>query len=283
MTVSQSLHNTEQGNKPIRHIVALSGGKDSSALAIYLRGKIQNIEYVFCDTEKELDETYEYLEKLESFLGKKIHHLQYANGYGFDDILDMKKGFLPSSEERWCTDFLKIKPYEQYIGNDSVISYVGLRADEPHRTGYISTKPNIKTVFPFKENNLHHEDIMRILEESGLGLPSYYQWRSRSGCYFCFFQQKREWVGLLENHPKLFAEAKKYEKVNPKTGTRFTWMQNESLEELEQPGRVAKIKADYEKRKKRLENSFKENQKLMNIWADDPDDEFDFSCNICHF
>ena len=283
MTGLQSLENAKQIDKPVRHIVALSGGKDSSALAIYLRGKIKDIEYVFCDTEKELDETYEYLEKLESYLGKKIHHLKYENGYGFDDILDMKKGFLPSSEGRWCTDFLKIRPYEQYIGNDPVISYVGLRADEPHRTGYISTKPNIQTIFPFKENNLHHEDIMRILEESGLGLPNYYKWRSRSGCYFCFFQQKIEWVGLLEHHPDLFAEAKKYEKLNQTSGTPFTWMQNESLEQLEKPNRVAQIKADYEKRKKRMENSFKGNQKLINVWADDQDDEFDFACNICHF
>lgn len=71
MTSLQSLENAEQIDKSVRHIVALSGGKDSSALAIYLRGKIQDIEYVFCDTEKELDETYEYLEKLESYLGKK--------------------------------------------------------------------------------------------------------------------------------------------------------------------------------------------------------------------
>lgn len=91
---------------------------------------------------------------------------------------------------------------------------------------------------------------MRILEESGLGLPNYYKWRSRSGCYFCFFQQKIEWVGLLEHHPDLFAEAKKYEKLNQTTGTPFTWMQNESLEQLEKPNRVAQIKADYEKRKK---------------------------------
>ncbi len=124
---------------------------------------------------------------------------------------------------------------------------------------------------------------MRILEESGLGLPNYYKWRSRSGCYFCFFQQKIEWVGLLEHHPDLFAEAKKYEKLNQTTGTPFTWMQNESLEQLEKPNRVAQIKADYEKRKKRMENSFKGNQKLINVWTDDPDDEFDFACNICHF
>ena len=54
--------------RPGRHIVSLSGGKDSTALAIFLRGKIPNIEYVFCDTDKELPETYEYLDRLEAFL-----------------------------------------------------------------------------------------------------------------------------------------------------------------------------------------------------------------------
>ena len=153
MTTIKQLKNSNQ-DKPVRHIIALSGGKDSSALAVYMRGKIPNVEYVFCDTEKELDETYEFLIKLEAYLGKKIHHLKYSSGYGFDDILDMKKGYLPSPNSRWCTDFLKIKPYEQYIGDDSVISYVGIRADEPHRTGYISTKSNIKTVFPFMKDNI---------------------------------------------------------------------------------------------------------------------------------
>ena len=46
--------------------------------------------------------------------------------------------------------------------------------------------------------------------ESGLGKPSYYEWRSRSGCYFCFYQRKKEWVGLLENHPDLFEKAIEY-------------------------------------------------------------------------
>lgn len=70
-----------------------------------------------------------------------------------------------------------------------MVSYVGIRGDED-RVGYISTKPNITAVFPFKQAGLGHADILRLLEESGLGLPSYYRWRSRSGCYFCFFQRK---------------------------------------------------------------------------------------------
>ena len=269
-------------DKPVRHIIALSGGKDSSALAVYMRDKIPDIEYVFCDTEKELDETYEYLIKLEAYLGKKIHHLKYSDGYGFDDILDMKKGYLPSPNSRWCTEFLKIKPYEKYIGNDIVISYVGIRADEPHRTGYISTKSNIKTVFPFMQDGINRDAVIRILEDAGLGLPEYYKWRSRSGCYFCFFQQKREWVGLMEKHRSLFDQAKLYEKKDPITGKRFTWMQDESLEELEKPERIAQIKEEYEKRKNRIKNSFKGNQKLMDIWMDDDmEDDSKLACDIC--
>jgi len=273
---------TDQAAKPVRHIIALSGGKDSSALAVYMLGKLPNVEYCFCDTEKELDETYEYLVKLETYLGKKIHFLKYSSGYGFDEILQIKRGFLPSPEQRWCTEYLKLKPYEDFIGDDPVISYVGIRADEPHRTGYISNKPNVKTALPFVEDNIRFEDVARILNESGLGVPSYYDWRSRSGCFFCFYQQKREWVGLFENHPDLFEQAKKYEKEDPVTGERYTWCQGESLDELVRPERIAQIKENYELRKAREANAFKGNQKLKDVWGEDPDDGEDLSCNICH-
>ena len=59
----------------IRHILGLSGGKDSSALAIYMRDKVPEMEYAFCDTGKELPETYEFLDRLEAFLGEKIERL----------------------------------------------------------------------------------------------------------------------------------------------------------------------------------------------------------------
>jgi len=35
--------------KPVRHILALSGGKDSSALAVFMKDKVPDMEYVFCD------------------------------------------------------------------------------------------------------------------------------------------------------------------------------------------------------------------------------------------
>src|SRR5262249_2170112 len=132
-------------------------------------------------------------------------------------------------------------PFEKYVGDDDVMMYVGIRADED-RSAYVSTKPNIKTVMPFKDDGLDIHDVHRILEESGIGLPAYYDWRTRSGCYFCFFQLRAEWVGLMERRPELFELAKEYEKTNPETDERFTWNGRESLEELSRPERVAEIK-----------------------------------------
>lgn len=144
---------------------------------------------------------------------------------------------------RWCTVKMKIKPFEEFVGDDEAISYIGIRADE-NREGYISTKPNIKPVFPFKERGLVKADILRLLEESGIGLPEYYKWRSRSGCFFCFFQRKYEWVMLAQNHPDLFAKAVEYES-NHQDGRTYTWNQGETLLELLE--RKDEIIANHEK------------------------------------
>ncbi len=232
-------------NRRTRHILCLSGGKDSTALAIYLRDRVPNLEYLFLDTEKELPETYEYLDIVEAYLGTRITRLKH-DGRGFDHHLTLRRGYLPSPRMRWCTEELKIKPLERYVGDDSVFSYVGIRADE-NRSGYVSRRPNITPVFPFKEDGVTKADVYRLLEKSGLGLPAYYRWRSRSGCYFCFFQQRIEWVGLLENHPDLFWRAAAYERTSD-SRDRFTWVASESLEELARPERVAAIKAEHAQR-----------------------------------
>ena len=262
----------------VRHILALSGGKDSSALAVYMKDRVPEMEYVFCDTGDELEETYEYLDKLEFFLGQKIIRINSDRPFSY--YLKLYRGVLPDAQTRWCTRMLKIKPYEKFVGDSNVISYVGIRADEPYRTGYISTKPGVRAVYPFVEDNIRKDDVFRILEESGLGVPSYYKWRSRSGCFFCFFQQRMEWVGLLERHPDLFQKAMEYEKIAPITGERFTWVQNESLAELAQPVRIAAIKAQYEKQKA----SSKKNQsqlRLKDIFECDSEDG-ETPCIMCH-
>ncbi|MDX2001812.1 MAG: phosphoadenosine phosphosulfate reductase family protein [Chitinophagales bacterium] len=335
----------------VRHVLGISGGKDSAALAIYVKTKYPSldIEFYSCDTGKELDETYQLIKNLEVYLGIQIKLLQAAENSSeapFDHFLKMYGGFLPSSNSRWCTKKLKLEPFEKYVGTDPVVSYVGIRGDED-REGYISTKKNIQSIFPFRKNiwsedviakvlsNQHIElirsfsqnidfgkfqdkaiqvlakkiepsftqtqklnalldtdvkgfnqlvfaflkttdyplateasfplldnedvlvrdDIFRILQESGVGVPAYYNKvdfdingktgqyaRSRSGCYFCFFQQKIEWVWLYEQHPDLYKKAIEYEKDG------YTWCQGESLQELIEPNRMGKIKSEYQRK-----------------------------------
>lgn len=340
-------------NKKVRHVLGISGGKDSAALAIYLHEQYPDldIEYYTCDTGKELEETYELIGKLEDYLQKKIVLLKGAIGSRdpFEHYYELYGGYLPSSNARWCTKKLKLEPFEEFVGDDLVISYVGIRGDE-EREGYISRKSNIQSIFPFRQNlwsedviskALHNtqipaikelytfnfpgkdlkrtieiveqpisakfqvqqkmnlllqqgvkefnrvvfdflkttnypmahqqnfalldnedilvrEDIFKLLETSGVGVPKYYKKvgfevkgqtgeyaRSRSGCYFCFFQQKIEWVWLYEQHPEKFSLAMSYE--NEKEG--FTWNQNESLKQLIEPERIEAIKAEYLSRK----------------------------------
>ena len=189
----------------VRHICGISGGKDSSALAVYMRDRISEMEYFFCDTGAELPETYEYLTRLEVILGHPIVRLNAERG--FDHWFEVFRGALPSPQMRWCTKNMKIKPIEDWIGDDETVSYVAIRADESNRKGHISTKPNIRTQFPFVEDGIDHDGVLRILDTAGIGLPTYYAWRTRSGCYFCFYQRKAEWIGLSEHHPELFERA----------------------------------------------------------------------------
>ena len=266
--------------KKQRHVLGISGGKDSAALAVYMRDRVPEMEYYFCDTGKELEETYEFVNRLEAYLGKPISRLN--DGMGFDHWLKVYRNYLPSTRMRWCTRQLKIKPFEEFLGDDEALSYIGIRADEP-RAGYISAKPNIRAVYPFKTDGIVKDDVIRILDEAGLGLPKYYEWRTRSGCYFCFFQRKAEWVGLKERHPDLFEQAKEYEKMVPNEGQRvFTWSQGESLAQLEAPERIAMIRAAHGKDLQR-EIRLSPQRRLVDILGDVLDSESDQEpCLACH-
>ncbi len=269
-----------------RHVLGISGGKDSAALAIYIKDHHpdvhEKVEYFFTDTGAELEEVYDFLAKLEAYLGKEI--IRLSSGKPFEHWLKIHNEYLPSPQQRWCTQMMKIKPFEKFVGDDPVISYVGIRADE-NREGYISHKPTIKAVFPFIENGLIRDDIFQILEDS-VGIPEYYKWRSRSGCYFCFFQRQSEWLGLKRNHPSLFEKAKAFEN---RTRTKYDWKEGEvefgghgytwssagSLEELVKRAEVREAK-DIQKPEKVSDRW----QDMLRYEGDDEDPE-DQACVIC--
>lgn len=355
----------------IRHVLGISGGKDSAALAIYMKSKypLMDIEFYTSDTGKELEETYQLIKNLEVYLGLKINLLKGAEDSSedpFDHFLKMFGGYLPSPNARWCTKKMKLEPFEKYVGEDPVVSYVGIRGDE-QREGYISVKKNIQSIFPFRKNiwskdvtfhmlhsrnegkiielakgvdfgrfkekarqiistpinssftietklnalletdikGFNHlvfkylkttkyplaledefplidnedvlikDDIFRILKESGVGVPEYYNKiefevngekgeysRTRSGCYFCFYQQKIEWIWLYEQHPDLYKKAMEYEKDG------YTWAEGESLEDLIKPERIEQIKSEYLKRTQR-NDAKKQSSLLLDILDDD--------------
>jgi len=225
-----------------RHILALSGGKDSAALAVYMKEKYPHLhmEYVFTDSGCELPETEEYLDRISAFLNIKIIRIGGASKQdrrNFEWWLKIKNYYLPSAQIRWCTEVLKLIPYANWLEkecSDTVVhSYVGIRADEKReRSGFRKCSNKLIQNHPFVCDGLVYEDIQEILERSGIGFPAYYSWRSRSGCYFCFYQTKREWIGLYDHHPDLFLRASKMEKNNPLTGKKYTWCEDVSLTEL---------------------------------------------------
>jgi 3'-phosphoadenosine 5'-phosphosulfate sulfotransferase (PAPS reductase)/FAD synthetase len=270
-----------------RHVLGISGGKDSAALAIYIKERYpdihEKVEYFFTDTGAELPEVYEFLDKLEAYLGKEIFRL--SSGKDFDHWLKVHNEYLPSPQQRWCTRTMKIKPFEAFVGDDPVVSYIGIRADE-NREGYISQKETIKPIFPFIEDGLVRDDIFQLLEDT-VGIPEYYKWRSRSGCYFCFFQRQDEWLGLKRNHPELFEKARAYEKREREkydwadgkqaiAGHGYTWSSQGSIDEL-----VARAEAK-EKKNGVIAKSNNTNERwqvtLRNAVDDDPEDQ---ACMIC--
>ncbi|MEZ8965072.1 hypothetical protein BCS96_09165 [Vibrio breoganii] len=294
----------------VLHVLGLSGGKDSAALAIYMRDNYPEIDmtYYFTDTGKELPEVIDLIDKLEGYVGKKIvdpwEELKSENTASirekkdFDYWLKQHNNYLPSPQARWCTIQMKLVPFEKWITSYldkgyKIISYVGIRHDEPLRTGYEATSnKNIETVMPFRDDGLVRQDIYDILQNADLfhdteqarnnplssqakGLPGYYDWRSRSGCTFCFYQRKIEWLRLLEKYPESFAEAEQYEKraEDERPDGTFYWLgKGTPLSTLREPKRQAQILADHEKKMQRFMKKRRIN--VLQVDVDDLDRDF---------
>ena len=277
------------GDAVAHHVLGLSGGRDSAALAVHMRENYPDLymDYFFTDTGKELPEVYEFLVKLEGFLGQPIRRLNPDRD--FDFWLKQYGNFLPSAQTRWCTRQLKLRPFEQWVQpmlerGDTVYSYVAIRADEEYREGYASKHRNLIVKLPLKDAGIDKAGVLDILEGSGLGLPQYYEWRTRSGCTFCFFQQKIEWVRLMERHPDYYEEAKRYEKTALEDGSPFTWSRGESLDALAQPKRIEEIKEEHKRRLERMRGNRQVNPLRLDSEPIDIDDLYGQAkvCLACH-
>jgi len=261
------------------HILSLSGGKDSTALALHIKENYPDIhskiEYVFYDTGCDLEETYTYLNKIKVFTGKPITYVKPERS--FEDLF-YKYKFLPSIFNRWCTLELKVKPSLKFLKNkilnesyDKIKLYVGIRADETFRKGVVLKsdfeKKHIEVVYPLIQDGLKKQDVEKILINSGINYPEYYKWRPRNGCPFCPFQSLYEWVMLFENHPKLYYQAMEYEQKGT-VGYKINFQFNPkmSLADIIKPENIKEIK---EAHKLNIEKKNKKNKpklKLIEIY-----------------
>lgn len=112
-------------------LVSFSGGKDSQACLIQAFKQYGggNLTAVFCDTGWEHPDTYKHVNDVCLQMGVKLITLK--SKYDFVSLAAHKKRF-PSTNARFCTSELKMKPMIDYVLSlkESCIIIQGIRAGE---------------------------------------------------------------------------------------------------------------------------------------------------------
>lgn len=178
-----------------RHVVAISGGKDSVAMAVRLVELYPGLpfEFVITPTYEELPDMEAHWKMLEEMLGP----LTRINTMTLEELI-FKKKMLPNWSARFCTVTLKVEPFIAYmeaLPRDAVM-YVGLRADEEGRLGILDTEINIE--YPMRDWGWGIDDVWSYLDSKGIVIPE------RTDCGCCPLQRLIEWKQLLINHPERY-------------------------------------------------------------------------------
>jgi len=186
----------------MKHVVALSGGKDSTALALRLRELNPNVDYTYVctPTGDELPDMFAHWRTLGEQLGKRIIPITHVTG--LKGVI-RAEGMLPNFRARFCTRILKIEPYRRWLAtNTPCVSYVGLRADEEGRAGgAYGDIEGVEMRFPLREWGWNEAVVRAYLDQRGIKIPY------RTDCARCYHQRIGEWWSLWKNHPDLWADA----------------------------------------------------------------------------
>jgi len=201
-----------------RHVVGLSGGKDSTALALRLAEiEPRDYEYICNETGDELPEIHAHWEMLERRLGKPLKKVRaHTDLNGLIEEMNM----LPNFRARWCTRILKIEPTIEYFASlpEGSVLYVGLRADEEARLGLFGE--DIVTRFPMREWGWKECDVWSYLDGLGVTIPK------RTDCARCYDQRIGEWRDLWLKHPDIYEDAARQERETGftfRSDQRDTW------------------------------------------------------------
>ena len=237
------------------HVIALSGGKDSTALALRL-AEFEPRDYTFLitPTGDELPEMLAHWEKLERLLGKPLTRIK---NHDLNFWIDQFEA-LPNWRQRWCTRLLKIEPCLAYLkGLGKPTLYVGLRADEQERKGIYSD--DVITRFPLREWGWTVEHVQRYLAQRGVSIPT------RTDCARCYGQRVGEWRQLWKKHPELYADAEAQEQ---RIGNTFRSPGRDSL-----PAGLVELRSVFEEEKRV--------KQMQTVLFDAEFEEEQGACRIC--
>jgi len=224
------------------HIVAVSGGKDSTAMALALRDLHPDIDftYVCTPTGDELPEMFAHWRELGERLGKRILPIMHTTG--LNGVIQAER-MLPNFRARFCTRILKIEPYREWLAaHTPCVSYVGLRADEAGRAGgAYSDIDGVEMRFPLREWGWGLRHVQGYLELAGITIPR------RTDCARCYHQRIGEWWDLWNDYPEIWREAEAQEaglKATFRTPGRDSWPTGlRDLRQAFEAGRVPKAVA----------------------------------------
>lgn len=203
----------------MNHVVPISGGKDSTALALWLNeNEPRDYTYVCTPTGNELPDWYQHMRTLAGILGKPVLPVIGGTLKG----IIAKEQMIPNWRARFCTRMLKLDPFAAWLMQRTPATiYVGLRADEEEREGGDYRRvPDTAVRFPLREIGWSEADVLSFLEQRNVRIPE------RTDCAWCFFQTLGEWWVLWREHPDLYAEAEQIEEERGHTfrsPQRDTW------------------------------------------------------------
>jgi 3'-phosphoadenosine 5'-phosphosulfate sulfotransferase (PAPS reductase)/FAD synthetase len=176
-------------------------------MALWLREAGVPFRAIFLDTGWEHPDTYDYLRDLPAVLGVEIEWVEPPMGMqGYI----LRKGMFPSRTQRWCTDYLKIKPLKRWIsdqfGDSIVVNAVGIRRAESRARAKLSRWSEWmdatavwvwRPLFGWSE-----QDVIDIHAEHGVAPnPLYLRASTRVGCWPCIFARKAEIRAVADETP----------------------------------------------------------------------------------
>ena len=205
----------------MKHIIGLSGGKDSMAstiLAHILKKPVSELVYcrVMFDEEvsAEVPEHERFLHevafpKITKDFGYKIVTVRdernYVDLFNTPICRGRRKGLLRGSPVCfgcWVQRDLKVRPLEKYNKAQPSDSkyYVGIAKDEENRLLSLSKGNKISLL---EEYGFTEADCFSLCKDYGL-LSPIYEFAPRNGCFFCPNAKEPEFRHLRDHHPDLW-------------------------------------------------------------------------------